>query len=165
MCVSFCSSGARSGKFLSKLADRGLKDHPDSPLYYLLVVANQMMQPGIRAFNPVTVKQKLERALESARKSSDPRDVKLVPLIKEALERMPAFQRTPSRSRPGGRHSFPIPDSLDPADLPPELKRHVDEYCAANGLTPDEFLEYLFHAAMDADSEPPPPTKRRGRRR
>jgi tetratricopeptide (TPR) repeat protein len=136
-----------------KMAQKGVKAYPDSPMF-LLVAARLEINKGPYRGRPDVARRQLEKALETAEKSSDPAHLALVPGIKESLAFVSAMSERPSR--------MPHPFVPDPSMLPPELRRMIDEVCERQGITPEELIDQAF-SSMPPGGGPGPRARNRRR--
>jgi tetratricopeptide (TPR) repeat protein len=109
---------------LQELVERGWRAHPNSP-YFLYLLASIQLKRSRWAFLMHPYRKDLEKALELAQASSDPKDAALVPRIKSELAKIvdpPGFGLPLPRFGPSDRDPAddgPKPsffDFLDPFD-------------------------------------------------
>ena len=91
------------------MARRGLKNFPDSPTF-LVIEGTMELEKGPFRCDLHRVRQQFEKALELAQASSNPRDARLVPQIKERLSMLTAATSGPFGMpfSPFGRLPIPL---------------------------------------------------------
>ena len=102
---------AGEGSLLGKMAGRGLKNFPDSPVF-LMFSGLQELQRGPFRCNFDLARRQFEKALELAQASGDPRYAELVPRIKKSLAMLTTVAESPF-GMPFGRIPGPLIDLFE----------------------------------------------------
>jgi tetratricopeptide (TPR) repeat protein len=113
-----------------KLALRGLKDFPDSA-YFLFSAGRQALKKGPIRVNLKLARERLEKALKLAHASDRPKDVRLIPVLKEGLGLLSQIE---------SQQGLPFLGSF----LPPGFADMFEEMFEREGIDPDDVFGDFF---------------------
>lgn len=146
---SFLKSLDGDDKVLVSMTRKGLKQFPRSPFFHMMDAELDFRKGPFKA-DPRAIQKKLEKAIALAEASQDPNDARLIPQIKEMLERISALGDVFS--------SFPFGQAGMPRS-PDEFRRALEDILGGFDDDDDEAFGPEFDEPPSGRGPTPPKRK------